>query len=113
MNRLTALEANTTLYARYVEEQTTGMREVLRRLTEDLGRLEGIVSCVMPFSTVPPLTLGQGKAQAQLYHRSVVELEKQTQRLEAEQRLLLHRVDYLTDEVCSFVPGDHYNIRRC
>ena len=44
MNRLTALEANTTLYARYVEEQTAGMREVLRRLTEDLGRLEGIVS---------------------------------------------------------------------
>lgn len=44
MNRLTALEANTTLYARYVEEQTAGMREVLRRLTEDIGRLEGIVS---------------------------------------------------------------------
>ena len=46
MNRLTALEANTTLYARYVEEQTAGMREVLRRLTEDIGRLEGIVSSV-------------------------------------------------------------------
>ena len=44
MNRLTALEANTTLYARYVEEQTAGMREVLRRLTEDIGRREGIVS---------------------------------------------------------------------
>ncbi|KAL4242240.1 SUN domain-containing Suco/Slp1-like protein, partial [Abortiporus biennis] len=41
MNRLTALEANTTLYARYVEEQTTGVREVLRRLSEDVGRLEG------------------------------------------------------------------------
>ena len=46
MNRLTVLEANTTLYARYVEEQTAGMREVLRRLTEDIGRLEGIVSSV-------------------------------------------------------------------
>lgn len=43
MNRLTALEGNTTLYARYVEEQTAGMREVLRRLGEDVGRLEGIV----------------------------------------------------------------------
>ncbi|RPD56626.1 hypothetical protein L226DRAFT_537941 [Lentinus tigrinus ALCF2SS1-7] len=82
MNRLTALEANTTLYARYVEEQTAGMREVLRRLTEDIGRLEGI-----------------GKAQAQLYQRSYVELEKQTRRLEDEQRELLHRVNYLTDEV--------------
>ena len=49
MNRLTALEANTTLYARYVEEQTAGMREVLRRLTEDIGRLEGIVGVFCVF----------------------------------------------------------------
>jgi len=32
----------TTLYARYVEEQTAGLREILRRLSEDVGRLEGI-----------------------------------------------------------------------
>ncbi|KAI0671164.1 UNC-like C-terminal-domain-containing protein [Trametes maxima] len=82
MNRLTALEANTTLYARYVEEQTAGMREVLRRLGEDIGRLESI-----------------GKAQAQLYQRSVVELEKQTRRLESEHRDLVSRVNNLTDEV--------------
>ena len=44
MNRLTALEANHTLYARYVEEQTSGVRDVLKRLGEDVGRLEGIVS---------------------------------------------------------------------
>lgn len=44
MNRLTALEANTTLYARYVEEQITGVREMMRRLGEDVGRLESIVS---------------------------------------------------------------------
>lgn len=50
------------------------------------------------------LTWKQGKAQAQLYHRSVVELEKQTQLLEAEQRLLLYRVNYLTDEVSPFLP---------
>lgn len=43
MNRLSALEANTTLYARYVEEQIAGVREVLRRVGEDVGRLEGIV----------------------------------------------------------------------
>ena len=41
----------------------------------------------------------QGKAQAQLYHRSMVELEKQTTRLEKEHRELLSRVDHLTDEV--------------
>lgn len=44
MNRLTALEANHTLYARYVEQQNTAVRELLNRLSEDVGRLEGIVS---------------------------------------------------------------------
>ena len=44
MNRLTALEANHTLYTRYVEEQTAGVRDVLKRLGEEVGRLEGIVS---------------------------------------------------------------------
>lgn len=47
MNRLTALEGNTTLYARYVEEQTASVREMLRRLSEDVGRIEGIV-CLLP-----------------------------------------------------------------
>ena len=37
------LELNATLRARYVEEHTVGVREVLKRLTEDVGRLEGIV----------------------------------------------------------------------
>jgi hypothetical protein len=54
MVRLSALEANATLYACYVEEQTSAMREVLWRLSGDVGRLEGI-----------------GRAQAQLYQRSM------------------------------------------
>ena len=49
MNRLTALETNHTLYMRYAEEQTAGMREMLRRLGEDLGRLEGMVSLYFLF----------------------------------------------------------------
>jgi hypothetical protein len=44
MTRLTLLEANHSLYSRYVEEQTAGVREVLRRLGEDVGRLQSIVS---------------------------------------------------------------------
>lgn len=44
MNRLTAVEGNTTLYARYVEEQIASVREMMRRIGEDVGRLEGIVS---------------------------------------------------------------------
>ena len=42
MNCLSALETNTKLYAPYVEEQTSAMREMLRHLSKDVGRLEGI-----------------------------------------------------------------------
>ncbi|KAI0049442.1 hypothetical protein FA95DRAFT_873195 [Auriscalpium vulgare] len=82
MNRLTALEANTTLYTRYVEEQTAGVREMLRRLGEDVGRLEGM-----------------SRAQAQLYQRSVSDMEKQRRRMEVEQRVLITQVNYLADEI--------------
>ncbi|KAJ3768476.1 hypothetical protein FB446DRAFT_650363 [Lentinula raphanica] len=44
MNRLSAVEANHTLYVRYVEQQTSSVREMIRQLSEDDGRLEGIVS---------------------------------------------------------------------
>ena len=44
MNRLTALEANHTLYTRYIEQQNSAIRDVIKRLSEDVGRLEGIVS---------------------------------------------------------------------
>lgn len=46
MNRLAALESNHTLYVRYVEEHTAGVREMLRRISEDLGRVDGLVSRV-------------------------------------------------------------------
>ncbi|KII91054.1 hypothetical protein PLICRDRAFT_174384 [Plicaturopsis crispa FD-325 SS-3] len=82
MNRLTALEANHTLYSRYMEEQTARTRDVLRKLGEDIGRLEGI-----------------GKAQSQLFQRTVHEWERQTRRWEMEQGELLSRVNYLADEV--------------
>jgi hypothetical protein len=82
MNRLTALESNHTLYSRYVEEQTNAMREMLRRLGEDVGRLEGL-----------------GKAQAQQYQKSVRELERQSRGLEMRYKDLAGRVDYLTNEV--------------
>jgi len=44
MNRVTSLETNHTLYSRYIEEQMFGVREVLNRVAEDIGRLEGVVS---------------------------------------------------------------------
>ena len=82
MNRLSALEANTTLYARYVEEQTSAMREMLRRLSEDVGRLEGI-----------------GRAQAQLYQRSLSDFERHRLEMDIEQRTLISQVNYLAEEV--------------
>ncbi|KAF8123274.1 UNC-like C-terminal-domain-containing protein [Boletus edulis] len=82
MNRLTTLEANHTLYARYVEEQTAGVREVLRKLNEEFGRLESV-----------------SRMQAQMYQRTVHEWERQRLRLELEHGELLSRVNHLTDEV--------------
>ncbi|KIP02710.1 hypothetical protein PHLGIDRAFT_130592 [Phlebiopsis gigantea 11061_1 CR5-6] len=82
MNRLTALESNTSLYARFVEDHAASVREMLRRLNEDIGRLEGI-----------------GKAQAQMYQRTVGQFERQQRRLELEHNELLSKVSRLTDEV--------------
>ncbi|KAG1727066.1 UNC-like C-terminal-domain-containing protein [Suillus paluster] len=82
MTRLTLLESNHSLYVRYVEEQTTGVREVLRRLGEDVGRLESI-----------------SRIQAQMYQRTVQEWERQRLRLEFEHGELLSRVNYLAEEV--------------
>ncbi|KAK0185688.1 UNC-like C-terminal-domain-containing protein [Armillaria mellea] len=82
MNRLTALEGNHTLYVRYVEEQTTGVREVLRRLGEDVGRLDGL-----------------GKAQAQMYQKTLREWDKQRLRIEMDYRELANKVDYLSNEI--------------
>ena len=86
MNRLSALEANTTLRARYVEEQTSAMREMLRRLSEDVGRLEGI-----------------GRAQAQMYARSINDFEKHRREMDIEQRTLISQVNYLAEEVSPFI----------
>ncbi|KAF7374470.1 SUN domain-containing protein [Mycena sanguinolenta] len=82
MNRLTALEANHTLYARYVEEHTSAVREMLRRVGEDLGRAEGV-----------------GKAQAQTYARTLLEWEKQRKRVDADFHELMRRIEYLSDEI--------------
>ncbi|KAG6850206.1 hypothetical protein H0H93_016385 [Arthromyces matolae] len=79
MNRLTALEANHTLYVRYVEQQTSGVREVLRRMGEDVGRLEGIV-----------------RAQEQAHSRS---LKVSEERIRLELGILIRRLDSLQSEI--------------
>jgi hypothetical protein len=102
MNRLTALEANHTLYTRYVEQQTSGVRDVLKRLGEDIGRLEGIVSFRLRLSIsnfILLYSLRQGRAQTVTFQRTVNEWEARQQKLQMDYGELMSRVEYLSDEV--------------
>ena len=101
MKRITALELNATLHARYIEEHTVGVRELLKRLTEEVGRLDGIVRRLRYCSSrgIDPQNF-QGKVQAQLYQRSLLEMERHQKRLELEHGELMTRVQYLAEEVC-------------
>jgi hypothetical protein len=56
MNRLTALETNTSLYARFVEDHTANVREMLRKLSEEVGRLEGLVGSIDSVSFMTQFT---------------------------------------------------------
>lgn len=44
MNKVAALETNHTLYTLYMEQQNSAIRDLIRRLGEDIGRLEAVVS---------------------------------------------------------------------
>lgn len=46
LNRLAEVETNHTLYMRYIEQQNLAVRDVIKKLGEDVGRLDGIVSLV-------------------------------------------------------------------
>ena len=46
LNRLAEVENNHTLYMRYIEQQNLAVRDVIKKLGEDVGRLDGIVSFV-------------------------------------------------------------------
>ncbi|THU96497.1 hypothetical protein K435DRAFT_858450 [Dendrothele bispora CBS 962.96] len=85
MNRLTALEGNHSLYTRYVEQQTTTIRAMLSRLSEDVGRLE---------------TISKSQSAALIRERRQRERERlEKKRLEAEFGELISRVEYLSDEI--------------
>lgn len=47
MNRLVGLERNHTLYEQYMAQQQLVVRDALKRLGEDIGRLEGLVCCLV------------------------------------------------------------------
>ena len=78
------------------------MRDAIKRLEEDVGRVEGIVrfSHILKFS-LSYLLSPKGKAQAQHFLRTTQEWEKQRKRLEREHGELLSKVDFLSEEVSS------------
>ncbi|KAF9568746.1 hypothetical protein CPC08DRAFT_601232, partial [Agrocybe pediades] len=82
LNRLAEVELNQTLYMRYIEQQNIAIREVIKRLGEDLGRLEGI-----------------NRAQSSTYQRTMYEWESDRYQLEMEYNDLVSRVDSLSEEI--------------
>lgn len=82
MNRLTAIESNHTLYTRYIDQQNSVIREVLNRLGEDVGRLEGI-----------------SRAQTLMQQRSIDDWEMQRYQLEMEYHDLLSQIETLSEEI--------------
>jgi len=47
MNRLISIEKNHTLYEQYMAQQQNIVREALKRMGEDIGRLEGLVCLIV------------------------------------------------------------------
>ncbi|KZV87891.1 hypothetical protein EXIGLDRAFT_773186 [Exidia glandulosa HHB12029] len=82
MNRLTLLEGNSTLVMRFVEQQAINIRDALRRLEEDVGRLDGIT-----------------KSQQTLFARTLLEMERERRALDEERVMLMRKVANLSDEV--------------
>ncbi|PPQ63591.1 hypothetical protein CVT24_004451 [Panaeolus cyanescens] len=82
MNRLTAVESNHTLYLRYIEQQNSAIRDVIKRLGEDIGRLEGI-----------------NRGQAMMYQRAFNDWEHQRYQLQLDYGDLASRVEKLSEEI--------------
>ncbi|KAG8768413.1 hypothetical protein FRC12_005577 [Ceratobasidium sp. 428] len=84
MNRLDVLERNSTLSLRYVEEQNYSVRQALRRLEEDVGRLKALT----------------GRQQQEL-QRSMRNVKRKQVEMEKRWDALLEQVNTLAEEVRS------------
>ncbi|KJA23302.1 hypothetical protein HYPSUDRAFT_40134 [Hypholoma sublateritium FD-334 SS-4] len=82
LNRLSEVEMNQTLYVRYIEQQNLAIRDVMKRLVEDVGRLEGIT-----------------RAHTLNYQRNLDSWQRQRALLEMEYMDLVLRVEHLSEEV--------------
>jgi hypothetical protein len=86
MDRLDILERNSSLSLRYVEEQNYSVRQALRRLEEEVGRLKALA----------------GQEQQEL-QRSMRNVERKQAEMEKRWDLLLEQVNTLSEEVSLFV----------
>ncbi|TFK27675.1 hypothetical protein FA15DRAFT_701676 [Coprinopsis marcescibilis] len=82
MNKLAALETNYTLYTRYMDQQNGAIRELIKRLGEDIGRLEGVT-----------------RAQRTTSQRMLNDWEKQKLQMMIDYGQLVSRVEHLSDEI--------------
>lgn len=99
MNRLQMLEANSTLGIKYMEEQTRSLRNVVRKLEEDVGRLDALVRPHEVTHSIQTDIWSQGKRQQHLFERTVLEMEKQRKEMFSEMRRLAVDVQTLSREV--------------
>lgn len=88
MNRLIALESNVTLHASFVDSNAQGTREALRRLSEDIGRLDAAsrVASATLKRTVEDLRRDQARMRA-LNERLEVQLRALSQDVRHEKTL--------------------------
>ncbi|KAF5314876.1 hypothetical protein D9619_007249 [Psilocybe cf. subviscida] len=82
INRLAEVELNQTLYVRYFEQQNFAIRDVIKRLGEDVGRLEAIT-----------------RSQSVTQQRLLNDWEKQKYQMEMEYSDLVSRLEVLSEEI--------------
>lgn len=82
MNKVAALETNHTLYTLYMEQQNSAIRELIKRLGEDIGRLEAVT-----------------RAQRTTSQKMLIEWEKQRLQTLVDYAQLASRVEHLSEEI--------------
>ncbi|KAH6912587.1 UNC-like C-terminal-domain-containing protein [Coprinopsis sp. MPI-PUGE-AT-0042] len=82
MNKVASLETNYTLYTLYMEQQNSAIRELIKRLGEDIGRLEAVT-----------------RAQRTHSQKMLVEWEKQRLQTLVDYAQLASRVEHLSEEI--------------
>jgi len=97
LNRLSNLEGNQTLYARYIEDQARSANDRLRILEEEVGRLGALVSSFTPLMQGTELeNVPQTKTQQQTFTKL---LERHRLDQEMELNKITSRIDALAHEV--------------